>query len=128
MRESSAEMRNDHTPGTEHFTDMLQNENARRLGPTAEGPRCEAVCTRSVLHFSRRHMEGCPTGHIRRREGIKETEGRRNEEKGDVPYREGGENEEQCWRRCSGARGEEELGVQRNNKKKKEAERLGKKH
>ena len=32
MRESSAEMRNDHTPGTEHFTDMLQNENARRLG------------------------------------------------------------------------------------------------
>ena len=36
-------MRNDHTPGTEHFTDMLQNENARRLGPTAEGPRCEAV-------------------------------------------------------------------------------------
>ena len=43
MRESSAEMRNDHTPGTEHFTDMLQNENARRLGPTVEGPRCEAV-------------------------------------------------------------------------------------
>ena len=36
-------MRNDHTPGTEHFTDMLQNENARRLGPTVEGPRCEAV-------------------------------------------------------------------------------------
>ena len=43
MRESSAEMRNDHTHGTEHFTDMLQNENARRLGPTVEGPRCEAV-------------------------------------------------------------------------------------
>ena len=43
MRESSAEMRNDHTPGTEHFTDMLQNENARRLGPSVEGPRCEAV-------------------------------------------------------------------------------------
>ena len=43
MRESSAEMRNDHTPGTQHFTDMLQNENARRLGPTVEGPRCEAV-------------------------------------------------------------------------------------
>ena len=43
MRESSAEMRNDHTPGTDHFTDMLQNENARRLGPTVEGPRCEAV-------------------------------------------------------------------------------------
>ena len=39
MRESSAEMRNDHTPGTEHFIDMLQNENARRLGPTVEGPR-----------------------------------------------------------------------------------------
>ena len=36
-------MRNDHTHGTEHFTDMLQNENARRLGPTVEGPRCEAV-------------------------------------------------------------------------------------
>ena len=36
-------MRNDHTPGTEHFTDMLQNENASRLGPTVEGPRCEAV-------------------------------------------------------------------------------------
>ena len=36
-------MRNDHTPGTEHFKDMLQNENARRLGPTVEGPRCEAV-------------------------------------------------------------------------------------
>ena len=43
VRESSAEMRNDHTPGTEHFTDMLQNENTRRLGPTVEGPRCEAV-------------------------------------------------------------------------------------
>ena len=43
MLESSAEMPNDHTPGTEHFTDMLQNENARRLGPTVEGPRCEAV-------------------------------------------------------------------------------------
>ena len=36
-------MRNDHTHDTEHFTDMLQNENARRLGPTVEGPRCEAV-------------------------------------------------------------------------------------
>ena len=54
MRESSAEMRNDHTHGTEHFTDMLQNENARRLGPTVEGPRCEAVWA------APRGGRGCP--------------------------------------------------------------------
>ena len=30
-------------PGTENFTDMLQNENTRPECPTVEGTRCEAV-------------------------------------------------------------------------------------
>ena len=61
MRESGAEMRNDHTPGTEDFADMLQNDSARPEWPTVEGPRCEAVWATplSVLQFSCRLMEGC---------------------------------------------------------------------
>ena len=43
MRQSSAEIRNDHTPGTEHFIDILQNENAWPECRTVEGPRIDVV-------------------------------------------------------------------------------------